>query len=268
MEHIINLMKKYNFTEYETKVYIALLEIGKSTGYEISKMSSVPRSKVYNTLESLLKKGLIQKTINNQVLYTAIPVDEFINMLSDSLNKDMINLKQSLNQHNTSTFDHNEIWNIDGYDNVIIKAKNLIKNAQDELLIQIWKEDIDNELMELLKAAQERIENFILILFSETGNYEMSFNRYYAHYFETEKLEEMKSRWINIVSNGNNMMMSTIYNHTLASGLTTQFEPMVFLAREYIVHDAYTANILKNLDQNTKDIFGPHMSKIRDIFKY
>ena len=68
MENIINLMKKYNFTEYETKVYITLLEIGKSTGYEISKRSTVPRSKVYITLETLLKKGLIQKTANDQVL--------------------------------------------------------------------------------------------------------------------------------------------------------------------------------------------------------
>ena len=40
----------------ETRVYTTLLEKGNLTGYEVSKISGVPRSKVYNILEKLLKK--------------------------------------------------------------------------------------------------------------------------------------------------------------------------------------------------------------------
>lgn len=56
METIIQIMKKYHFSEMETLVYTTLLEQDKLTGYEISKKSGVPRSKVYNILEKLLKK--------------------------------------------------------------------------------------------------------------------------------------------------------------------------------------------------------------------
>lgn len=51
METIIQIMKKYDFSEMETRVYTTLLEKGNLTGYEVSKISGVPRSKVYNILE-------------------------------------------------------------------------------------------------------------------------------------------------------------------------------------------------------------------------
>ena len=45
METIIQIMKKYDFSEMETRVYTTLLEKGNLTGYEVSKISGVPRSK-------------------------------------------------------------------------------------------------------------------------------------------------------------------------------------------------------------------------------
>ena len=41
------------FTEYEAKVYLALLEENPSTGYQLSKLSGVPRSMVYDALRRL-----------------------------------------------------------------------------------------------------------------------------------------------------------------------------------------------------------------------
>lgn len=41
---MIQIMKKYDFSEMETRVYTTLLEKGNLTGYEVSKISGVPRS--------------------------------------------------------------------------------------------------------------------------------------------------------------------------------------------------------------------------------
>ncbi len=266
MENIITLMKKYNFTEYETKVYIALLQTDMATGYEISKLSSVPRSKVYNTLADLVRKGLVMTAQGEQVLYSAVPVDEFISSLKRNMDEDMNTLTKSLNQYREITAEKKEIWNIEGYDNVIQKAKSLLSRAKSELLVQIWKEDIDDEMLRILQTAQEKIEKSVVILFSKNGNYSIDLKRYYPHYFEQEKLHETKSRWMNIVINSNEMLMSSVFNHTMANAITTQSEPMVFLSREYIIHDAYTARIIRGLDDESRASFGPHMKKVRDIF--
>ena len=50
---VIELLKNFQFTESEAKVYVTLTQYGPQTGYEVSKTSGVPRSKVYNILESL-----------------------------------------------------------------------------------------------------------------------------------------------------------------------------------------------------------------------
>lgn len=266
MEKLITIMKTYNFTEYETKAYVTLLKLGKVTGYELSKQSSIPRSKIYNVLETLYKKGLVQKNMGEQIYYIATPVEEFIKLLSQKTSSDITLIESLLTTHEKSTYDYSEILNIDGYENVIFKAKQIVKSAKNELLIQIWKEDLDQEFIELLKEAEGRIKHFILILFSSSGDYKMPFERYYPHYFEDKKLEEMKSRWMNISVNSNTMLMGTIYNYSVASAITTQYVPMVFLSKEYILHDAYTSNIIKNLDNATKERFGVHLEKIRNIF--
>ena len=53
-ESTINLLNKTGLTDGEAKVYLALLQNGGSSGYEASKQAGVPRSKIYNLLESLV----------------------------------------------------------------------------------------------------------------------------------------------------------------------------------------------------------------------
>ena len=84
METIIQIMKKYDFSEMETRVYTTLLEKGNLTGYEVSKISGVPRSKVYNILEKLLKKNLIVVNKSEPKLYHAISANEFLEKLEKS----------------------------------------------------------------------------------------------------------------------------------------------------------------------------------------
>lgn len=244
MEKIINLMRKFGFTEYETKVYSTLLQIGQATGYEISKMSNVPRSKVYNTLESLYQKGIIQRSSGEQVLYCAVPVKDFIRTLKQSTQNDILDLEEELIQHEDNVVEQNEIWNIVGYENVMSKVKNAVASAQKELFLQIWVENIDDELLHILQLAEKRIDKFVLILFSKEQHYNIGLNRYYSHFFEDEKLIEMNARWINLVQD-DLMLLATIHSQSDASAVTTQYSPMIFLAKEFVKHDAYTAKLFE-----------------------
>lgn len=266
MENLWTLMKKFNFTEYETKVYTTLLKIGKATGYEVSKMSGVPRSKVYNVLESLYQKAIVQRSSGEPTLYSAIGVDDFIDSLRTGTMNDLTSLQRVLRKEEQTVHESNEIWNLEGYENILAKVKNLVRSAKDELFIQIWLEDVDEELLELLQEAEQRMDKYVLILFSPHHEYEIGLKRYYPHYFEHEKLEEMQSRWINVVKDNSYMMLSTIHSKDWASAVSTCFAPMVFLAKEYVKHDAYTARILELLDEKTIQLLGKEKEKVRDIF--
>lgn len=74
--------KKFDFTESETKVYMALLQNGIMIDYETAKVSGVARSKVYGVLNSLLHEGV--STVNSQEnfsWYQAESSEYFVNLL-------------------------------------------------------------------------------------------------------------------------------------------------------------------------------------------
>jgi len=70
---MIEQLKKLGLTEYEAKVYTALLKLKSSTGGQIAKSSSVPHGKTYEALHSLAEKGLV----------TILPVEPKIFKLVD-----------------------------------------------------------------------------------------------------------------------------------------------------------------------------------------
>ncbi len=81
---MINALRKIGLTEGEIKVYLALLELGNSTTWNITKKSGISGSKVYEVLERLSKKGLICSIIKNGVKYfEASSPERIINYLDE-----------------------------------------------------------------------------------------------------------------------------------------------------------------------------------------
>lgn len=60
---INDVLKKIGLTEYETKVYIALLELGKATSGEILQTANLNTGKIYEILNSLKNKGFISEVL-------------------------------------------------------------------------------------------------------------------------------------------------------------------------------------------------------------
>lgn len=63
------LLAKVGLTERESKVYLALLELGSTTTGPLVKKSGVPNSKIYEILESLQNKGLVSWIIKGKIKY-------------------------------------------------------------------------------------------------------------------------------------------------------------------------------------------------------
>ena len=81
---------KYNFNLniYETKVWLALLGKGIASAGEIAELSGVPRSRTYDVLESLEKRGFALMKLGKPVKYIAVKPDTIIEKLkTNTLNK-------------------------------------------------------------------------------------------------------------------------------------------------------------------------------------
>ncbi len=69
-----HVFRNLGFTEGESKVYLTLLETGESKVGPLIKSSTISRSKVYDILERLIKKGIVSKIEKKGIFfYQALP---------------------------------------------------------------------------------------------------------------------------------------------------------------------------------------------------
>src|SRR3989339_267614 len=71
-EFLGRLRKIFDLNLYEVKVWTALLSRGTSTAGELSSISDVPRSRTYDILESLEKKGFIVMKLGKPIRFEAL----------------------------------------------------------------------------------------------------------------------------------------------------------------------------------------------------
>ncbi len=91
-EFLSRLRKIFDLNLYEVKVWTALLSRGVSTAGELSSISDVPRSRTYDILESLEKKGFIVLKLGKPIKFVALKPEEVIervkkNLVVDAQNK-------------------------------------------------------------------------------------------------------------------------------------------------------------------------------------
>src|SRR3989339_166570 len=73
-----NKFKNLGLNSYEVKIWTALLSRGVSTAGELSDIANVPRSRSYDVLESLEKKGFVVMKLGKPIKYLAVPPKEVL----------------------------------------------------------------------------------------------------------------------------------------------------------------------------------------------
>lgn len=87
-EFLSRLRKIFDLNLYEVKVWTALLSRGTSTAGELSNISDVPRSRTYDILESLEKKGFIVMKLGKPIKFVALKPEEVVERVKKNLMRD------------------------------------------------------------------------------------------------------------------------------------------------------------------------------------
>ncbi len=84
-EFLSRLRKIFDLNLYEARVWTALLSRGVSTAGELSNISDVPRSRTYDILESLEKKGFIVMKVGKPIKFVALKPEEVVERVKRNL---------------------------------------------------------------------------------------------------------------------------------------------------------------------------------------
>ena len=87
-EFLTKLRRYFGLNLYEVKIWTALLSRGVSTAGELSDIANVPRSRSYDILESLEKKGFVVMKIGKPIKYLAVSPKEVVERVKKNVKGD------------------------------------------------------------------------------------------------------------------------------------------------------------------------------------
>jgi len=164
MEPYTNL-KDLGFSQYEAACYMALVGNHPMNGSQLSKISGIARSRIYDVLRNLIAKGYVIEVNSGQ--YAPLPSDELVRRLKISFNNSITAFEDQIaaaSQKNDFEF----VWTITGYENVMAKAIEMIKNAQTEIYVRLFPKAYQH-LDEYLTQADKRGVKIRYIAMGETA---------------------------------------------------------------------------------------------------
>ncbi|MBD3209407.1 TrmB family transcriptional regulator [Candidatus Woesearchaeota archaeon] len=87
-EFLTKLRRYFSLNLYEVKIWTALLSRGVSTAGELSDIANVPRSRSYDVLESLEKKGFVIMKLGKPIKYIAVNPKEVLERVKKHVKED------------------------------------------------------------------------------------------------------------------------------------------------------------------------------------
>jgi HTH-type transcriptional regulator, sugar sensing transcriptional regulator len=87
-EFLSKLRRYFSLNLYEVKIWTALLSRGVATAGELSDIANVPRSRSYDVLESLERKGFVIMKLGKPIKYVAVPPQEVLERVKKNMRED------------------------------------------------------------------------------------------------------------------------------------------------------------------------------------
>lgn len=84
MKNTILALTKFGLSEKESKVYLACLELGEATAYDIALKTHLPRTLIYDLFKRLMEQGIASFVIKNKKKYfSVVNPEELIQLLKE-----------------------------------------------------------------------------------------------------------------------------------------------------------------------------------------
>lgn len=275
VDDTIVYLEQLGLTQYEAKVYLALLSEHPATAYTISRRSGVPHSRVYEVARRLMAKGYVVCQNTNPDRFSPLSPRELVGRLAGEHERMVAGLKQRLDAIPFQS-DFDPVWNIGDRVGALAKAREIIGQAERKIYIGVWDEELEDLVDDLRQAHARGVEIVFLIY----GSAPVAFGR--AFYHDTHAIKETAhlGRNVDIVADSaiavSGWLGTDASNGDTGQGVDTKyFSCQVFWTKNrglinviegYIIHDFYLAEIFGTFRKEIEGAFGANMKALRDKY--
>ena len=171
----LNKLKDFGLNSYEAKLWTALLSRGVATAGELSDIANVPRSRSYDVLESLERKGFVIMKLGKPIKYITVPPQEVLDRVKKAVKEEaekhikvletlkgseVLGELSSLYKKGVDIVEPTDLTGaIKGRSNLSSHLASLVKNAEKSVSILTTEQGVVRKLESLktvLQKAKER----------------------------------------------------------------------------------------------------------------
>lgn len=249
-------LTQIGFTEYEAKVYLALLHENPATGYQLSKKSGVPRSMVYETLGRLSARGAALESVEGRVtFYTPLPPDLLMDHYEDEQRRMTENLREGLQKLYEAT-DEDKVWSITGRQPTLAYARRMIVEAQHEVHLVL----ADNDLEVLYADIAATYKRGVSISTLLTGEADLDFGRVAYHPPLESELQELTNTLV-VVSDNHKALIASKSEIGTTTTITSNHN-LVLMARQFVWMELFAQRVLAKMGREFLDQLEPEDREI------
>jgi sugar-specific transcriptional regulator TrmB len=253
MADATTLLQELGFTEHEARAYQALLQHNPVTGYELAKVSGIPRPNIYPVLQKLEARGAAVRIASDDVTrYLPVPPDEFLKRIDDYF-QTTLNQVGPLLQTAAQPAEATYIWNTEGYENLLAQARTLIHGANAELLIALWPQEALALADELAQVEARDLQITTLCLAAcphECGGCR-------GQIFRNKVVETPDARWLLVVPDHKEVLVGELPANQEVSVVRTRQTLLVKMTSWFIQHAITLGVLLLGTDNSLENHLTP-----------
>jgi sugar-specific transcriptional regulator TrmB len=250
IDNLVTNLEKIGFSKLESQIYLVLLEGGNMSAYQIAKKINISRPSIYNALDHMVMKSIVEIIPNSTALYVAQKPEVLIKKIQYEFDYNAKKVTEGLKEFKETRYEE-QFANISGFKAILYKAKDMIANAQREVYL-----NADFNLEDLTEDIKQLVDRGIrVVVFSfYSMNIPVKNVAFYSHMMKMGK-EHAPSRLMVVVDETMVLVADATKNQEKWIGTVTNNSLMIKIISEHIHNDIYLLKLREKYGKEIDDLF-------------
>ena len=161
-EEAIEILQQLGLKEYEAKCFVGLSRLSSGTAKDLSEITDVPRTRVYDAIRVLEAQGLVEVQHSSPQRFRAVPLEEATETLRDHFDSRIGALNEAIRSLDQAQIDDDsmihEVWGLSGNKAIANRTEQLINEADQEVVLVVGDEQfLTEELVNHLNGLSKDV---------------------------------------------------------------------------------------------------------------
>lgn len=166
LDEAIGVLQQLGLKEYEAKCFVGLSRLSTGTAKQLSEVTEVPRTRIYDAIRVLEAKGLVEIQHTSPKQFRAVPLEEALETLRDRYRTRVERLETLLTEMEDAELDGEkpvqQVWSMTGATAVANRTEQLLTTTQDEVVFVIGHASLlTDDLVDRLNSIGDAVDLLI-----------------------------------------------------------------------------------------------------------